>query len=251
MDYQRVYDEFIADRRTKEPSLLVFTTHHVTPRAHGGDDRAENLIRLTDSDHLFAHILLAKIHRGAMSIAAVMMLNFHRYRGRRSRLKYQLFRDDHRKIAADNARGNKYSVGRVWTPEQRESLRVALLGNKNGEGVSPSQETRDLIADGLRRAHRENPKTMGPETRERMAAAQRARRDREKAGRVPVKKLTREEAQRARRDREKDDAEAVAHLAAAVSASWTPERRAAHSARTAEMNRKRGKKKERTPTHLP
>jgi hypothetical protein len=67
MDYSRIYRAFIADRRRIEPTLEGYTEkHHILPRALGGGDDAENLIRLTAGDHFFAHLLLAKIHGGKM-----------------------------------------------------------------------------------------------------------------------------------------------------------------------------------------
>lgn len=70
MNYQRIYDDFIADRRTAEdPTGLLdaYTEkHHILPRALGGDDSPSNLIRLTARDHYFAHCCLAKIHGGKM-----------------------------------------------------------------------------------------------------------------------------------------------------------------------------------------
>lgn len=70
MDYQRIYAAFIADRRAAEDTSRLLDTytesHHISPRALGGDDSPANLIRLTPEDHFFAHLLLAKIHGGKM-----------------------------------------------------------------------------------------------------------------------------------------------------------------------------------------
>ena len=65
MNYQRIYDEFIADRRSKESSLTGYTEkRHILPRSLGGDNSKSNLIKLTAQDHYFAHELLAKIYGG-------------------------------------------------------------------------------------------------------------------------------------------------------------------------------------------
>lgn len=67
MDYHRIYLDFIKDRRAKEPGLAGYSEkHHILPRSLGGDDDAENLIRLTPEDHFVAHLLLAKMHGGKM-----------------------------------------------------------------------------------------------------------------------------------------------------------------------------------------
>jgi hypothetical protein len=65
MDYIRIYEAFIKDRRAKEPTLTGYTErHHVLPRSLGGGDEPGNLVALTPEDHFFAHLLLAKIHGG-------------------------------------------------------------------------------------------------------------------------------------------------------------------------------------------
>lgn len=76
MNYERIYSEFIADRLTKQPAKPVYSEkHHIVPRCLGGVDAKENLIRLTPEDHLFAHIVLAKIHGGKLWVAVKAMEN--------------------------------------------------------------------------------------------------------------------------------------------------------------------------------
>lgn len=66
MNYIRIYEAFIKDRRAKEPTLAGYTErHHILPRSLGGVDEPDNLIKLTPEDHYFAHLLLAKIHGGS------------------------------------------------------------------------------------------------------------------------------------------------------------------------------------------
>ena len=66
MNYQRIYNQFISDRKARELELKAsgeyFERHHITPKSLGGTDSEDNLIRLTPEDHLFAHLLLAKWH---------------------------------------------------------------------------------------------------------------------------------------------------------------------------------------------
>lgn len=75
MDYKRIYDDFIKDRRAKELRLTGYVErHHIVPRSMGGGDEASNIIALTPEDHFFAHLLLAKAHGGKMSAALYCML---------------------------------------------------------------------------------------------------------------------------------------------------------------------------------
>lgn len=62
MNYQAVYDRFILDRQSKSDPVGYSEKHHIIPRSMGGSNRKSNLVRLSPSDHLFAHKLLAKIH---------------------------------------------------------------------------------------------------------------------------------------------------------------------------------------------
>lgn len=96
MNYERIYEEFIRDRRTKSPDG-TFEVHHILPRSLGGTDDQSNLIPLTPEDHFFAHLLLAKIHGGRLWVPVVMWLGGDRrnWSGRRSRLEYGWARRAH------------------------------------------------------------------------------------------------------------------------------------------------------------
>lgn len=86
MDYARIYREFVADRLRKQPEApTYFERHHILPRSLGGGNEPENLIRLTPEDHLFAHMLLAKVHGGKMwaAVHAMCHLVSRHTRGRR------------------------------------------------------------------------------------------------------------------------------------------------------------------------
>ncbi len=68
MDYQRIYTEFIDDRiRNESLTLLLYDyteRHHIIPKSLGGVNHDFNIVKLTPEDHLFSHLLLAKIHGG-------------------------------------------------------------------------------------------------------------------------------------------------------------------------------------------
>jgi hypothetical protein len=74
MDYERVYRDFIADRRARPPGEDEYVErHHILPRCMGGGDDPDNLIRLHPEDHFFAHVLLARIHDTHEMLAMVVM----------------------------------------------------------------------------------------------------------------------------------------------------------------------------------
>ena len=139
MNLQHIYDSFIAGRRAREGDLCEYETHHVMPRCLSGGDEDNNRIRLSYSDHLFAHLLLAKIHGGRPARALLFMLQLERYRGRQSRLAYQISRQG----VSEMMKGNRLCVGRSrtgWkhTPETRAKMSKARLG-KPGPKLNAEQ----------------------------------------------------------------------------------------------------------------
>lgn len=74
LNYTKIYHDFIADRKKKEKELKGYSEkHHILPVSLGGGDEKANLVRLTPSDHFFAHLLLSKIHGGPMASALFFM----------------------------------------------------------------------------------------------------------------------------------------------------------------------------------
>jgi phage anti-repressor protein len=78
MNYKKIYDQFIADRKSKEPECYknknypsrvkagsmasgeFLTHHHIEPRHTGLNNHHSNIVSLTPYEHYFAHLLLAK-----------------------------------------------------------------------------------------------------------------------------------------------------------------------------------------------
>lgn len=137
MDYGRIYRDFIADRRRIEPTLEGYTEkHHILPRALGGGNEAENLIRLTPGDHFFAHLLLAKMHGGKMWSPVAFMVGGKRknWSAVRSRRRYDWAM---RGMAASRVRGGAYQFdhrihvlehvdGRRWRGLQADMPSVGM-----------------------------------------------------------------------------------------------------------------------------
>lgn len=62
MDYKRIYGIFIDSRVARVIPEGKSEKHHIKPKSLGGNNRRENIVRLTPREHLFAHVLLAKIY---------------------------------------------------------------------------------------------------------------------------------------------------------------------------------------------
>lgn len=147
MDYQRIYNAFIADRRARRAKKLGYTErHHILPRSLGGGDEPSNLIRLTARDHYFAHCLLAKIHGGGMWQALYLLSNNLRVMTGRNRYTLSRIFEVTKREMAEMSRalmvGNQRSLGTVHTDEWKEKSRERLLGNKHSLGFKHTKETR-------------------------------------------------------------------------------------------------------------
>lgn len=104
MNYERVYNEFIEHHKKLNEKLLfnndnfkkikynqrykvrVFLSeyigytecHHVVPRSMGGSDEAVNLVYLSATNHIHAHILLGKIYGGKQWAAIQYIMGNHK-----------------------------------------------------------------------------------------------------------------------------------------------------------------------------
>lgn len=61
MDYQKIYDCFIEDRRQHPTGEIRAEIHHIIPISAGGDVGEANCIRLSIRDHIFAHKVLRRL----------------------------------------------------------------------------------------------------------------------------------------------------------------------------------------------
>lgn len=143
VNYERIYREFIADRRRLENGLTgYFERHHIVPRSLGGSDDPSNLISLRAEDHFFAHLVLAKIHGGKQWAPVAFMIGGQRrdWRPVRSRREYGWVKA---KLAERQTGENawqfdheiyrlRHEDGRCWTGRQSEMPSIGIsrsLGN--------------------------------------------------------------------------------------------------------------------------
>lgn len=167
MNYQRIHNQFIADRRAKESELIAsgvyVERHHVLPKSLGGGNEPENLIALTAGDHFFAHELLARVHGGHMWLPLIRMAKMPpqtSFSGvSRERFAYHIARRKHAEFLSRKLKGKRMG-GVIWTAEYREkwseyqkqnnpmrheTYRKRVSDSLKGHDVS--QETRDKIRD--------------------------------------------------------------------------------------------------------
>lgn len=146
MNYKAIYKSFIDDRISKQDFIGYSETHHIIPKSLGGSNNKDNLIRLSASDHFFAHRLLARIHKGKMIFAFNMML-----KTRGNKKEYATFKKELAKELS------KLHTGRTVSKETRMKQSIARKGKKHSDerketnrkaqlGKTMSQETKDKIS---------------------------------------------------------------------------------------------------------
>jgi hypothetical protein len=143
VDYSLIYASFISDRRKRESALTGYSErHHVLPRHLGGGDGAHNLIRLSAGDHIFAHLLLAKVHGGRMWLALILMMRPARQlgirsRGRRARRIAALAMRKQSEIQTGVKRPDVSAKlrGRPKSEEHRRSLSISRTGHRDSPEV--------------------------------------------------------------------------------------------------------------------
>jgi len=105
MDYKKIYDSIISRAKARTVFTESYDVHHILPKALGGSNEKENLVKLYLHEHLICHLLLAKMHGGKMFKAAFMMSANFRYNGK----QYRAFREQHSKqMSGDNNPSRKY-----------------------------------------------------------------------------------------------------------------------------------------------
>ncbi len=159
MDYEALYERFIEDRRGREDTLTIFDVHHIHPRCLGGSNETSNLIKLSPGDHLFAHLLLARIFGGKLVVSFLRMSGMKKYRGSKGRRQYsflqQLRRDQLRKFWSDdvNKERQREVLNRLWSgplrsEEQTARRRKQMLGNQHGKNPTPETSRKLSAASG-------------------------------------------------------------------------------------------------------
>jgi len=127
MNYKAIYNNLIAATsvRILDP-LIYYEIHHIIPRCLGGNNDANNLVKLTAREHYIAHLCLIKIYpknTGLVKAAVMMCCNSNTTKRSGNRI-YEWLRKKH-SIAmsiSQSGRGNS-QFGKKWI--YSESLEIS------------------------------------------------------------------------------------------------------------------------------
>ena len=135
--YENWYNQITSN--AKHRVLDTYTEcHHIIPRSLGGEDTAENLVHLTAREHFICHWLLTKFTTGEARdkmIYALRMMRANksgkRYNSKITARVYENLKEEYAKIHGAKFSGeNNPMYGKTHTPEARERIRQANLGNQ-------------------------------------------------------------------------------------------------------------------------
>ncbi|QQV89080.1 homing endonuclease [Providencia phage PSTRCR_121] len=74
MDYIKIYNAICNNAKTRITDEYT-ESHHIMPRSMGGSNDPDNLVDLTGREHFIVHKILAKVYKGPMIYAFMMMCN--------------------------------------------------------------------------------------------------------------------------------------------------------------------------------
>jgi hypothetical protein len=157
--YTKWYNSIISNAKSRiSIQNEYYESHHILPRAAGGDDSYQNLVRLTAREHFICHLLLPRMlndpYKSKMRFALWMLSNgknsFQQRYKCNSRI-YEIVKKEF-SIAA-----SKLHKGKILSQETKDKLSIAHKGKKlskeHKEKINPrgrilSQETKDKISQG-------------------------------------------------------------------------------------------------------
>jgi hypothetical protein len=150
MDYKRIHDAIIENRRKMGNPSGYSENHHVIPKSFGGSDAANNLVRLTAKEHFIIHRLLAKIYPNSGMVHAIFKMSCITKADGRYRVSsrtYEYLREQHSKrISEDKVAAKKKSEtlkGRKQSPEHAKKR----AESRKSKGQWLSEETKKKIGE--------------------------------------------------------------------------------------------------------
>jgi len=156
MDYEKIYDDLITSRKNRElKDSENYEKHHIIPRCMGGNNKKENIVKLTYKEHFLAHMLLVKMTTGKDKMK--MGYALHRMCwANNGNQKYRITNGKQytrvKKTIYDAISGENASFyGRKHTAEAKKKVSEARKGSGNGMyGKSPwnngkTKENSDIV----------------------------------------------------------------------------------------------------------
>ncbi len=126
--------------------------HHIVPKSLGGNNRKDNLVRLTAREHFICHWLLTKmvtdtaVHKMQLALSKMCQVSGNQQRIRITGRKFELIR---KQCSAATSGANNPMYGKTHSPEIRAkmSAKVKAANERNGKRTH-TEETKVKISNG-------------------------------------------------------------------------------------------------------
>ena len=150
MDYLKLYNTLIDNRRMKGVPAGYIEVHHIVPRSFGGSNDPVNLIAMTAREHFIAHRLLAKIYPESGMVHAVFKMacsNKVKNRYKVTSRVYEKLRKDHAyRVSIDEVAKHKKSIAGKGKKQSKEPIESRVKSRQNN-GPWHSDETKIKISE--------------------------------------------------------------------------------------------------------
>lgn len=134
--YIKWYDAIVENAKTRNSVEGYFETHHIIPKSLGGNNKKDNLVKLTAREHYVCHLLLMKMYtdpnsKQKMAAAFLYMSkvrNDHTKQRYTSKL-YEYHKKTRAKILSEQMSGSGNPIyGRKHSEETRKKISNARRG---------------------------------------------------------------------------------------------------------------------------
>jgi len=154
--YYNWYCKIISNARLRSLSTVKYTErHHIIPRSFGGNNKKENIVKLTAREHFICHWLLIKCTTGDLRNKMIQALHImqcknsiqSRYSSKITSKVYSLIRVEYANIVSKNMKGKTgrlpWNKGKQIGPHSAESnrLKSEALKNKFTGSKNPAAKT--------------------------------------------------------------------------------------------------------------
>jgi len=158
--YTKCYNSIINRAKSRDLVDIYFEKHHIIPRAMGGGDSLENIVKLTAREHFICHLLLPKMTTGLIRykmIHAIWQLSICNKNGERHRPNshtYERLKKERNEILKLYRGENHHLYGKpglrkgVKTPDEvKKKISNAKLGSVAwNKGIPRTDEERSKIS---------------------------------------------------------------------------------------------------------
>jgi len=138
--YEKWYASITQNAKNRILDSDIYTEmHHVIPRSLGGDDNADNLVKLTAREHFICHWLLTKFKTGEdrhKMLNALRMMRAEKHGQERYTTKitarvYESIKEEYSKLQSIKLKGKGNGFyGKKHTDDAKERIRQKNLGNQ-------------------------------------------------------------------------------------------------------------------------